>query len=155
MTPNVYVSVTLIQPHEGKDNDRPIRLYGIIPLRVQDPATVLAPRVKAPDEWKPESTVSVEVSEANGRPMTYTLAIVDEGLLGLTGYKTPDLHDQFYKKEALGVSTWDLFDYVAGAYGGELERLLALGGDDSAASGENKEAKKRFPPVVRFVGPSS
>ena len=67
MTPNVYVSVTLIQPHEGKDNDRPIRLYGIIPLRVQDPATVLAPRVKAPDEWKPESTVSVEVSEANGR----------------------------------------------------------------------------------------
>jgi len=153
MTPNVYVSVTLIQPHEGKDNDRPIRLYGIIPLRVQDPATVLAPRVKAPDEWKPESTVSVEVSEANGRAMAYTLAIVDEGLLGLTGYKTPDLHDQFYKKEALGVSTWDLFDYVAGAYGGELERLLALGGDDSAASGENKEAKKRFPPVVRFVGP--
>jgi uncharacterized protein YfaS (alpha-2-macroglobulin family) len=146
--------VTLIQPHEGKDNDRPIRLYGIIPLRVQDPATVLAPRVKAPDEWKPESTVSVEVSEANGRPMTYTLALVDEGLLGLTGYKTPDLHDQFYKKEALGVSTWDLFDYVAGAYGGELERLLALGGDDSAASGGNKEAKKRFPPVVRFIGPS-
>ena len=85
MTPNVYVSVTLIQPHERKDNDRPIRLYGIIPLRVQDPATVLAPRVKAPDEWKPESTVSVEVSEANGRAMAYTLAIVDEGLLGLTG----------------------------------------------------------------------
>ena len=81
--------------------------------------------------------------------MAYTLAIVDEGLLGLTGYKTPDLHDHFYKKEALGVSTWDLFDYVAGAYGGELERLLALGGDDSAASGENKEAKKRFPPVVQ------
>ncbi len=153
MTPNVYVSITLIQPHERKDNDRPIRLYGIIPLRVQDPATVLMPKVKAADEWKPESTVSVQVSEAKGRSMAYTLAIVDEGLLSLTNYKTPDLHDHFYKKEALGVSTWDLFDYVAGAYGGELERLLALGGDDSAKAGENKEGKKRFPPVVQFMGP--
>ena len=153
MTPNVYVNVTLIQPHQGKDNDRPIRLYGVIPLRVEDPATVLTPRVKAPDEWKPESMVSVAVSEAKGRSMTYTLAIVDEGLLGLTGYKTPDLHEHFYKKEALGVSTWDLFDYVAGAYGGELERVLALGGDDSAGSNEGKTSKKRFPPVVKFMGP--
>ena len=32
MAPNVYVSVTLVQPHAGKTNDRPIRLYGIIPL---------------------------------------------------------------------------------------------------------------------------
>ena len=43
---------------------------------------VLTPRVKAADEWRPESTVSVEVSEAKGRSMTYTLAVVDEGLLG-------------------------------------------------------------------------
>jgi uncharacterized protein YfaS (alpha-2-macroglobulin family) len=49
MVPNAYVSVTLIQPQQGKDNDPPGRLYGIIPLRVQDPATVLTPRVKAAD----------------------------------------------------------------------------------------------------------
>ena len=76
--------------------------------------------------------------------MTYTVAIVDEGLLGLTNFRTPDLHDHFYKREALGVATWDLFDHVVGAYGGELERLLALGGGDTDLQPERQE-RKRFP----------
>ena len=152
MSPNVYVNVTLVQPHESKDNDRPIRLYGVIPLLVDDPETKLSPKLKVADEWQPEKDVTVEVSEEHGRAMTYTLAVVDEGLLGLTNYKTPQLHDYFYKKEALGVMTWDLFDEVAGAYGGELERLLALGGSDQGADENKGHEKKRFPPVVKFLG---
>jgi uncharacterized protein YfaS (alpha-2-macroglobulin family) len=152
MAPNVYVSVTLLQPHRDKQNDRPIRLYGITPLKVTDPATRLAPQIKAAAEIRPNSTTTVEVSEQQGRAMSYTLALVDEGLLGLTNYKTPDLHAHFYRKEALGVTTWDLFDLVAGAYGGELETLLALGGSDAGADEEGAK-KRRFPPVVRFLGP--
>ena len=153
MSPNVYVGVTLIQPHAEKKNDRPIRLYGVIPLLVADPQTKLTPVLGAPTEWAPEAKVSVEVSEASGREMTYTVAIVDEGLLGLTNFKTPELHEQFYKREALGVMTWDLFDEVAGAYGGELERLLALGGSDAGDVKDAKPDKKRFPPVVKVLGP--
>ncbi len=152
MTPNAYVSVSLIQPHAGRDNDRPIRMYGVIPVLVDDAATKLAPKIKVADEWRPETEVTVDVSEDKGRAMTYTLAIVDDGLLALTNYKTPQLHDHFYKKEALGVTTWDLFDDVAGAYGGELERLLALGGDGEAGADDKAREKKRFPPVVRFLG---
>jgi uncharacterized protein YfaS (alpha-2-macroglobulin family) len=152
MAPNVYVAVTLVQPHQNKGNDRPIRLYGVIPLAVTDARTHLTPVLKVADEWKPESRNVVEVSEAHGRPMTYTLAVVDEGLLTLTNFKTPDLHEHFYKKEALGVTTWDLFDDVVGAYGGELERLLALGGSDVTINSPD-EARSRFPPVVRFLGP--
>ncbi|HMU95160.1 MAG TPA: MG2 domain-containing protein, partial [Elusimicrobiota bacterium] len=153
MTPNVYVSVALLQPHAGKDNDRPLRLYGVIPLRVTDPDTVLQPVVKAPEEWRPLSEAAVTVSETKGRPMTYTLAIVDEGLLGLTGYSTPDPHDYFYRKEALGVKTWDLFDLVVGAYSANLERLLALGGSDALEGKDDNQETRRFPPVVRFLGP--
>ena len=153
MTPNVYVAVTLIQPHENRNNDRPIRLYGVIPLEVSDPETHLSPSIKSADEWKPESRGLVEVSETHGRAMTYTLAVVDEGLLTLTSFKTPNPYDYFYKKEALGITTWDLFDDVAGAYSAELERLLALGGSDAAAQTNPDEARSRFPPVVRFLGP--
>ena len=153
MAPNVYVAVTLIQPHENRDNDRPIRLYGVIPLEVSDPQTHLTPSIRSADEWKPESRGYVEVTEAHGRAMTYTLAVVDEGLLTLTSYRTPNPYDYFYKKEALGVTTWDLFDDVAGAYGAELERLLALGGSDAPAVTNPDEARSRFPPVVRFLGP--
>ena len=153
MSPNVYVSVTVIQPHKDRDNDRPMRLYGIVPINVTDPATHLAPKITAADEWRPNSTVNVEVGEAKGHAMTYTLAVVDEGLLGLTNFKAPDLHDHFFKKEALGVNTWDMYDYVAGAYSGELERMLSLGGSDEASEDNRKNERKRFPPVVRFMGP--
>jgi uncharacterized protein YfaS (alpha-2-macroglobulin family) len=151
MAPNIYVAVTMVQPHAGKKNDRPIRLYGVIPLKITDPATKIAPVVTAPVEWAPKSKASVTVSESAGRAMNYTVAVVDEGLLGLTSFKTPNLHTEFYRREALGVTTWDLFDEVAGAYGGELDRLLALGGSDAAATKPDEE-KSRFPPVVKFLG---
>jgi hypothetical protein len=153
MSPNVYVSVSLIQPHANKDNDRPIRLFGITPLLVEDPETKLAPQLSVTEEWKPETQVEIGVKETNGKPMTYTIAVVDEGLLGLTNFRTPNLHGYFYKKEALGVKTWDLFDDVTGAYGGELERLLSLGGDADAGEDEKEKKKRRFPPVVKFLGP--
>ena len=153
MAPNIYVAVTLVQPHAGKTNDRPIRLYGVIPLKVTDPTTRLAPTITTANEWKPQSKATLTVSESSGRAMNYTLAVVDEGLLGLTNFKTPNLHAEFYKREALGVSTWDLFDDVAGAYGGQLDRLLALGGSDAAGGTKPDEGKSRFPPVVRFYGP--
>ncbi|GAA0421212.1 MG2 domain-containing protein [Cocleimonas flava] len=153
MAPNAYVHITLLQPHEGKSNDRPIRLYGIIPLDVKDAESYLLPKIQAEKEWKPESKQTVMVSEGNGRSMNYTLAVVDEGLLGLTSFKTPNLHRHFYSKEALGIQTWDLFDHVVGAYGGKLERMLALGGGDDEETDDDDSKKRRFPPVVKYLGP--
>ena len=86
------------------------------------------------------------------RDRSYTLAIVDEGLLDLTRFKTPDPWNHFYAREALGVRTWDLYDDVIGAFGQRLRRVLALGGSDQANPAEAKKAQ-RFKPVVRYVGP--
>ncbi len=152
MAPNFYVHVSLIQPFGSTENDAPLRLYGVIPVEVEDPATILKPVIHAPAEIEPETSYSVEVSEANNKKMTYTLAIVDEGLLGLTNYSTPNPHTAFYQREALGVKTWDLYDYVAGAYGARLEKAFAVGGDGEMMDSEKKEAN-RFKPVVQFAGP--
>ncbi len=152
MAPNAYVSVALLQGHQNKQNDRPIRLYGIIPLLVEDPATKLQPVLKAAEEWQPQTTQTFSISEQSGRAMDYTLAVVDEGLLGLTRFEAPDLHKAFYRKEALGIKTWDLFDSVIGAYSGNLERILAIGGGDEAQIDDAANKPKRFPPVVKFLG---
>ncbi|MCE3278263.1 MAG: hypothetical protein K0S44_454 [Bacteroidetes bacterium] len=152
MSPNVYVNVTLVQPHAQTINDLPIRLYGVIPIMVEDPLTHLNPIVTTPAVWKPESKCSFSVSEKDGKEMTYTVAIVDEGLLDLTRFKTPDPWSVFYAKEALGVKTWDMFDMVMGAFGAELSRILAIGGDgDINGKGANKA--NRFKPMVKFFGP--
>jgi uncharacterized protein YfaS (alpha-2-macroglobulin family) len=153
MTPNVYVHVTLIQPHRDKASDTPIRLYGVIPILVEDPGTRLEPAIQTAGEFRPKEKFRVEVRETGGRPMTYTLAVVDEGLLGLTRFATPDLRKGFYAREALGITTWDLFDIVAEAYGAEMARILALGGDEGAESKDKAKQPRRFPPVVLFEGP--
>ena len=118
MAPNVYVSVTLVQPHGNTLNDAPIRLFGVLRLPVEDAGTRLAPVVEMPESVKPESEITIRVRERNGRRMSYVLALVDEGLLGLTRFRTPDPYLYFNATEALGVRTWDLFDHVIGAYGG-------------------------------------
>ncbi len=154
MAPNVYVNISLLQPHAQTLNDLPIRLYGVIPLMVEDPNTKLEPVINMPDELKPESNVTIKVNENKGRPMTFTLAVVDEGLLDLTRYKTPDPWNVFYAREALSVKTWDLYDMVMGAYGAKIEQVFAIGGDDDLAGKKDQKAQ-RFVPVVRYFGPFS
>ncbi len=152
MLPNVYVNVTLVQPHANTKNDLPIRLYGVIPIMVEDAKTKLKPQISMPDVLKPGEPFKVKVSEENRQEMTYTIAIVDDGLLDLTNFKTPDPWARFFAREALGVRTWDLYEMVIGAYGGKIEQLFAIGGDDEAAAKKNAKAN-RFKPVVKFLGP--
>ncbi len=152
MTPNIYAFVHLIQPHAQTVNDLPIRLYGIASLMVKDDNTILKPQLTTTAVWKPESTEIVKVSEATGKEMAYTLAVVDEGLLDITRFKTPDPRSAFYAKEALGVKTWDIYDNVIGAFGNAMSRILSIGGDD-ATNNKPENSAQRFKPMVRFVGP--
>jgi Large extracellular alpha-helical protein len=152
MQPNSYVYITLLQPHGETQNDLPIRLYGVVPVTVTSPQSYLHPVLKTADELKPEQAYNVIVSEQNGRPMAYTLAIVDEGLLDLTRFVTPDPWSVFNAREALGVSTWDMYNFVVGAYGGRIEQLFSIGGDDALNKGP-KAIVNRFKPVVQFEGP--
>jgi uncharacterized protein YfaS (alpha-2-macroglobulin family) len=151
MAPNVYVHITLIQPHAQTANDLPLRMYGVIPLMVEDPSTRLQPVITMSEVLRPEEKVTIKVKEAQGRKMTYTVAVVDEGLLDLTRFKTPDPWSSFYAREALGVKSWDMYDYVMGAFAGKMEQILSIGGDGIAAGAKNKA--KRFKPVVQFFGP--
>jgi uncharacterized protein YfaS (alpha-2-macroglobulin family) len=152
MAPNCYAYVTLIQPHSQTKNDLPIRLYGVIPVPVENPNTHLKPVIGMRNELEPGKEVTIQVKEAGGKPMVYTLAVVDEGLLDLTRFKTPDPWSIFYAREALGVKTWDLFDQVMGAFSGELQRILSIGGDEDAINKGGLKAN-RFKPMVKFFGP--
>ena len=152
MAPNVFVSISFVQAHADVKNDRPLRMYGIIPILVENPKSKLEPVIGIGDELQAESKIKVKVSEKNGMPMTYTLAIVDEGLLSLTRFKTPDPWSYFYQKQSLGVSTWDLFKYVIGMHSIESGRRLTIGGDE-AFDTDNLLQALRFKPMVIFIGP--
>lgn len=152
MCPNTYISVSLIQPYATRDNDHPVRLYGVINVNVEDASLRLNPEAQVTKELRPAKEFTVEVKEKNGKPMNYTIAIVDEGLLSLTTFRTPNPFNAFYAREALGVKTWDLYDYIYGAYGARLDKAFAVGGDEALKSIQD-EKTNRFKPVVIFDGP--
>ncbi|MEZ4897131.1 MAG: MG2 domain-containing protein [Saprospiraceae bacterium] len=148
--PHAYVSVTLIQGTD-RQNDLPLRSFGVVPIEVYYPERKLQPNIDAPLTVRPEVPFQIKVTEKSKREMQYTVAIVDEGLLDLTSFSTPDPYAFFNRKEALGVQTWDVYDQVISSFikGG---KLLAIGGDD-AAKVEPGNQEMRFKPVVRVLGP--
>jgi uncharacterized protein YfaS (alpha-2-macroglobulin family) len=130
MSPNAYVSITLVQPHAQTANDLPIRLYGVVPLFVENPNSHIEPVITMANELAPEKNFDVKVTEKKGKGMSYTLAVVDEGLLDLTRFKTPDPWNHFYARQTLGVNTFDVYDQVIGAFGNKIDQLLSIGGSD-------------------------
>lgn len=152
MMPNAYVVVTLLQPYEHSKNDMPIRLYGVVPIMVSSKESRLEPEIISQNEFKPMTKCEVRVKEKNGRKMAYTLAIVDEGLLDLTRFKTPDVWAAFNAKEALGLRMWDLYGNICGAFGGRISQQFSVGGDEGLNRGKIANIN-RFAPVVYYKGP--
>lgn len=151
MAPNFYIFASLLQPHAQTNNDLPIRMYGVLNISVENKDTELHPVINMPNELRPEKEFNVSVTEKNKKDMTYTLAIVDDGLLDLTSFKTPNAWSDFYARQALGVRTWDMFDMVVGANAGKLGPLLSIGGDEALKPSNN--TMSRFKPVVKYIGP--
>lgn len=157
MIPTAYVTVSFIQPYAQQSNDRPIRLYGILPLPVEDPATRQELDIITADNLEPNRDFSVTLQTKDRKPTRYTLAIVDEGLLDLTAFTTPDPWQGFYSKQRLGVTSYDLFNQVIGAHKGDLFRTFSIGGSEGLLMvDEDSEAgrRKRFVPVVFSTAPA-
>ena len=150
MIPNVYVYVALIQPHDAA-NDMPIRLYGVTPVKVEDKKLQLQPSIQIPETANTKKKIDVKIGEAAGQAMTYTLAVVDEGILGLTNYKTPNPYGYFNSKQALSVRTWDNYSSIVDAFSGELGSVYAIGGD--GIINQEVTLDKRFKAYAITLGP--
>ena len=111
--PNIYVSVLLLRGSE--DSRRKIKSteyrLGYCELKVDREGSRLKvrPTISSQDV-RPGQAVeaTVHVRDHAGEPMSdteVTLYAVDEGILDLTGYKAPNLHDFFHQPSPLGVTT--------------------------------------------------
>ncbi|MCB0284180.1 MAG: alpha-2-macroglobulin family protein [Calditrichaeota bacterium] len=158
MLPTAYASVSVIQPHSATENDRPIRTYGVVPLNVYKAETALPIKIIMPDELETAKPFDVQIQTADKSKAQFTIAVVDEGLLQLTRFKTPNAWDYFYSKERLGVLTYDLFGNVIGANRGDIFRTFSIGGgldamEMMADNDQQDRSAKRFKAVSMFEGP--
>ncbi len=158
--PNAYVSVILIKGRlpeqkysEDGDSDlsKPQAKFGYVNLNVNPGGRRLKVSVNsARPAYRPGETVElkVRVTDENGNPVEAeaTVFAVDEGVLSLTGYATPDLFSPFYGPRPLNVMTADSRLHVIGqrSYG---EKGEARGGGGGAAM-SGIDMRSKFVPTA-------
>ncbi len=149
--PNVYVSAFVVKdPHlESKDAFLPDRAFGVASARVMPIEFTQTVQLTAPKEVRSGAPLSVTLDVgATSGPTFATVAVVDEGILSLTNFSTPDPLGQLFAKRSLGVETfetigWTMLHQPAGA------SSRTGGGDDSGMDGDGGGAlgKGRVQPV--------
>ncbi|HEX6533100.1 MAG TPA: MG2 domain-containing protein, partial [Gemmatimonadaceae bacterium] len=158
--PNAYVSVLIARgraapPGRLDDPGRPTIRVGYTELRVTPEVKRLAVSVTpGASEYRPGDTarVRVRVTDAGGAPhrAEVTLWAVDEGVLALTGYKTPDPIDLLYRERGLGMRLSSNMANVAPQIPeGEKGRRSPGGGGGADRAGV---LRSRFQTTAFFLG---
>ncbi len=155
MVPNAYVVISIIQGRKGLKNDRPLRMFGVVPLNVVLKNSKQQIEIDMPDKVKSGEDFSVKIRTTDKKQTRFTVAVVDEGLLALTNFKTPNPHKFFYAKERLSVITSDMFSYVIGVNREDIFNLFSIGGGVALSPEQNEKggSRRRFTPVCLFKGP--
>ena len=159
--PNVDVSVTLVAKDAPLDSSKLEssadkksaaikRSFGVITIPVQDPSLKLAPVINAPESIKPGSKLHIEIANPNKRKMAYTLAIVDEGILNIISFRTPDPM-KLYTKINYGIMHYDNFDEFMERLFGIVHQSVLIGGDEEALTQAANFSKKRRENLIYFT----
>lgn len=159
--PNVDVSVTLVAKDAPLDSSKLEssadkkraaikRSFGVITIPVQDPSLKLAPVINAPESIKPGSKLHIEIANPNKRKMAYTLAIVDEGILNIINFRTPDPM-KLYTKINYGIMHYDNFDEFMERLFGIVHQSVLIGGDEEALTQAANFSKKRRENLIYFT----
>lgn len=147
--PNAYVTATVIRSSRDLPPDSVGRAAGAIPLPVDRTSNRIPVTVEAPEEVRPETTLTVSVEARPGSAVT--VAAVDEGILQLIAQETPDPFTAFYRKLALGVASYDLFSLLLP----DVEPPPPAGGGlgaEGAAQSMRTEGLRRVQPVAFWSG---
>lgn len=139
MVPNAYCTAWVIRSVSDKDYDAwgAHRALGTIPLFVDKPESHLSVSIESPQEIEPGSRLPVTVwlKDFKQRPVEgyVALALVDEGILGLTGYETPAPDTFFLGKRELSAFTNDMYDQLMPLESRKTPLLHPSGGDSAEA----------------------
>ncbi len=105
-----YVSVLVLKdPHlDSRQAYLPDRAFGVARSRVVPEQWTAALSLTAPDEVRAHAplTVTLDLGPQSG-PTWATVAAVDEGILSLTDFESPDPSQDIFPDRALGVTTWE------------------------------------------------
>lgn len=133
--PNIFITATLIKPHGMSEIPLTVA-HGFQNVKIEDNSRKNKVEIVSANSSRSATTQKVTVKAAPGSYVT--LAAVDNGVLQVSDFKTPDPYHYFYAPRALLVDAYDLYPFLFPEVRG---RLSSTGGSDEA------EMDKRMNPM--------
>ena len=104
--PNVYITATVIKAHEVSDLPLTVA-HGFINVKVEEKGRKMDVKIESAKTVRSKTRQKVTVKAAPGSYVT--LSAVDNGVLQVSNFETPDPYNFFYQKKALQVAAFDLY----------------------------------------------
>ena len=149
---NAYVSVAFLRDAASKEIFTSPLSVAVQPITIDRSRRQLDVSLDVPERVKPGETLSIGYRVS--RPARIAVFAVDEGILQVAGYQTPDPLGHFMQKRALGVTTLQMLDLILPEYE-LLRQTMASGGgmmQRMRAAGINPFARRLDKPAVFWSG---
>lgn len=150
--PGVYVMASVYTPRDPVDRPVPRRAVGVAHLSVDMAPRTFELSLGLPDVQRPRGPMQISIDASSGpvrEGAFVTVAAVDEGILMLTGYDSPDPVEYFFGKRRLDVALHDDYGRLLDPNQGAAS-ALRTGGDQIGGAGLSVVPTKS---VALFSGP--
>jgi len=133
--PNVFITATLIKAHGVSDIPLTVA-HGFENIKVEEKSRKIPVEIIAQQKVRSKTHQKIKV-KAEPNSMV-TLAAVDNGVLQISDFETPDPYNYFYAKRALEVDAYDIYPLLFP----EIKSILSSTGGD-----KESDMKKRVNPM--------
>ena len=131
MLPNVYITTTLFRPMDGSDLPLTVA-HGFKSVPVENKSNHLTVKLTVADKSRSRTKQTISLKTEPGAYVT--IAAVDEGILQIKNFASPDPYDFFYTKIALGVNSYDIYPWLLP----EIKTRLSSTGGDEGGGGNGR-----------------
>ena len=144
-----YVNVAFVRALDSKEIFVSPLSYGVVPFTANIEKRRLNIDVQTAAKAKPGEPL--HISYKTDRPSKLVIFAVDQGILQVTDYKTPNPLAYLFRKCALGVETAQIVDLIIPEFS-LLRSLSAFGGDGGEVQKLNPFKRVTEKPVVFWSG---
>ncbi|HEX4083789.1 MAG TPA: alpha-2-macroglobulin family protein, partial [Chthoniobacteraceae bacterium] len=142
-----YINVSFIRALDSREIYMSPLSYGVAPFEANRDRRKISLTLSTAKTCKPGEPMKIDYKA--DRPGRIAIFAVDEGILQVTGYTTPDPLDFFFTKQALNVTTSQIVDLLIPEF--SILRAAATGGDEGARQ-LNPFRRVTEKPVVYWSG---
>jgi len=144
-----YINVAFVRALDSKEIFVSPLSYGVVPFTANIEKRRLKIDLQAAAKAKPGEPL--HIGYKTDRPSKIVIFAVDQGILQVTAYKTPDPLTYLFRKCALGVETAQIVDLIIPEFS-LLRSLSAFGGDGGEVQKLNPFKRVTEKPVVFWSG---